>query len=140
MHRRNSGGARAARLVVAAAGAMAVAGLGACSDSADGTGGVGIGSDFDAADGPGFPTGDADQDGAGGAGGSGGNGGSGGIVIGPLPEWFGLPCEENADCEDGWCVQDTYDALRERLFPLSLIYSSFAHARFRIEAQPARAA
>jgi hypothetical protein len=43
-------------------------------------------------------------------------------------------------CEDGWCVQDTYDALRERLFPLSLIYSSFAHARFRIEAQPARAA
>lgn len=43
-------------------------------------------------------------------------------------------------CEDGWCVQETYDALREKLFPLSLIYSSFAHPKFRIEAQPTKAA
>jgi hypothetical protein len=43
-------------------------------------------------------------------------------------------------CEDGWCVQETYDCLREQLFPLSLLYSSFAHPRFRIEAQPTRAA
>jgi hypothetical protein len=43
-------------------------------------------------------------------------------------------------CEDGWCVQETYDCLREQLFPLSLLYSSFAHPRFRIEAQPTRTA
>ena len=42
-------------------------------------------------------------------------------------------------CEDGWCVQDTYDLLRNDLFPLSLVYSSFAHARFRVEARAAQA-
>jgi hypothetical protein len=37
-------------------------------------------------------------------------------------------------CEDGWSVQETFDFLRKELFPLSLLYSSFAHAKFRIEA------
>jgi hypothetical protein len=36
-------------------------------------------------------------------------------------------------CEMGCSVQETYEDLRRRLFPLSLMYSCFAHPHFRVE-------
>ena len=36
-------------------------------------------------------------------------------------------------CDRGCSIQETFDHLRQELFPLSLLYSCFAHGKFRIE-------
>jgi hypothetical protein len=36
-------------------------------------------------------------------------------------------------CDHGWSIQETFDHLRQALFPLSLLYSCFAHGKFQIQ-------
>ncbi|TVZ60904.1 hypothetical protein FBZ81_10452 [Azospirillum brasilense] len=36
-------------------------------------------------------------------------------------------------CEEGMSVQEAYDSLKTDLFPQSLLYSCFAHAKYRVE-------
>ncbi len=82
--------------------ALAAAGLifAGCSDDATSGGGGKV--DFDAGpDGGGLPTKDAALD----SGSDAPGGGDAATTDPELPEWFGQPCDENADCEGGWCVQ-----------------------------------
>jgi hypothetical protein len=45
---------------------------------------------------------------------------------------YGLEFMRNI-CDRGCSIQETFEHLRQELFPLSLLYSCFAHGKFRIE-------